>query len=188
MVRLKNRYLLINILYPTSAPATSVSGTVPDALKFYQPTSDKLTPQLLLRLIRDGVAELFGDYGAGMIGGSLQVKYLSPPTSTAIIRVTRSHYRLVWAALSFVTKLPKPLDTPCVIHVMRVSGTIRKAEEEAIRRARESVLRARLIIGGGAQGLLKEVITADDGDDEDASMDGIEDDEDDEMDEDGTDD
>ncbi|KAJ9644578.1 RNA-binding protein pop5 [Coniosporium tulheliwenetii] len=149
MVRLKNRYLLINILYPTSSPATSV----PDALKFYQPTSDKLTPQLLLRLVRDGVAELFGDYGAGMIGGSLQ----------AIIRVTRSHYRLVWAALSFVTKLPRPLDTPCVIHVVRVSGTIRKAEEEAIRRARESVLRVRLGMGGEAQGLLKEVGTAGDG-------------------------
>lgn len=87
-----------------------------------------------------------------------------------------------------MTKLPRPLDTPCVIHVVRVSGTIRKAEEEAIRRARESVLRARLSIGGGAQGLLKEVVTADDGEEEDASMDGIEDDDDDEMDEDDTDD
>ena len=71
------------------------------------------------------------------------VKYLSPPTSIAIIRVARSHYRLVWAALSFVTRLPKPVDTPCVIQVIRVSGTIKKAEGEAIKRAREEVIRAR---------------------------------------------
>ena len=49
---------------------------------------------------------------------------------------------MVWAALSFVTKLPKPIDEPCVIQVVRVSGTIKKAEEEAIRRARLTILRA----------------------------------------------
>jgi ribonuclease P/MRP protein subunit POP5 len=69
--------------------------------------------------------------------------YLSPATSTAIIRVARDHYRLVWATLAFVTRLPKPLNTPCVIQVVRNSGTIRKAEEEAIRRAKASVVRAK---------------------------------------------
>jgi len=49
---------------------------------------------------------------------------------------------LVWAALTFITHLSKPLDQPCVIQVVRVSGTIRKAEEEAIRRARLSIRRA----------------------------------------------
>ena len=70
------------------------------------------------------------------------VKYFSPATSTAIIRVSRDHYRLVWAALTFTTRLPKPLDQPCVMQVVRVSGTIRKAEGEAIRRARLSIRRA----------------------------------------------
>ena len=37
---------------------------------------------------------------------------------------------------------------PCVMHVVRVSGTIRKAEEEVIRRAREAILRARRESGG----------------------------------------
>lgn len=49
---------------------------------------------------------------------------------------------MVWAALSFVTKLPKPLDQACVIQVVRVSGTIKKSEEEAVRRARLVILRA----------------------------------------------
>lgn len=72
----------------------------------------------------------------------LSVKYFSPATSTAIIRVSRDHYRLVWGALSFVTKLPRPVEQSCVIQVVRVSGTIRKAEEEAIRRAKASIMKA----------------------------------------------
>jgi ribonuclease P/MRP protein subunit POP5 len=34
------------------------------------------------------------------------------------------------------------VDQACVIQVVRVSGTIRKAEEEAIRRAKAAILRA----------------------------------------------
>ncbi len=70
------------------------------------------------------------------------VKYFSPATSTAIIRVARDHYRLVWAALTFTTKLPHPANQACVFQVVRVSGTIKKAEEEAIRRAQRSIRQA----------------------------------------------
>lgn len=34
--------------------------------------------------------------------------------------------------------------TPCVVQVVRVSGTIRKSEEELLRRARRDVVRAKL--------------------------------------------
>ncbi|THW76202.1 hypothetical protein D6D19_03366 [Aureobasidium pullulans] len=144
MVRLKHRYLLLNILYPDAETPTkpSTDADLPHVISFRRPSSDKLNAQLLARIIRDGVAELFGDYGSGMIAASLVVKYLSPATSTAIVRVSRAHYRLVWAALSFVTRLPKPIDQNCVIQVVRVSGTIRKAEEEAIRRAKAAIIRA----------------------------------------------
>src|ERR1700761_7973522 len=74
---------------------------------------------------------------------SFLVKYFSPATSTAIIRVSRDHYRMVWAALTFTTQLPNAISQECVIQVVRVSGTIKKAEEEAIRRARLSIQRAR---------------------------------------------
>ena len=70
------------------------------------------------------------------------VKYLSPATSTFIVRVARAQHRLVWAALSFMTCVPVE-GTPCVVRVLRVSGTIRKAEEEAIRRARLLVVRVK---------------------------------------------
>ena len=173
MVRIKHRYLLVNILYPDTkgtAKATILkpNDSVPYTVQFRQPSSDKLDARLLMQMIRNGVSELFGDYGSGMVAPSLQgnlhppppkqhplfnprfrpltklqVKYFSPATSTAIIRVSRDHYRLVWATLAFITRLPRPVDQLCVLQVVRVSGTIKKAEEEAVRRARLSIRRAR---------------------------------------------
>lgn len=93
--------------------------------------------------------------------------------------MTRAHYRLVWAALSFITRLPQPIEEPCVIQVVRVSGTIRKAEEEAIRRAKATILRA-TAREKGAEGMLEKML----GSEREATR-GIEsDDEDDDMDED----
>ena len=50
-----------------------------------------------------------------------------------------------------MTRLPKPVDVPVVVRVVRVSGTIRKAEEEVIRRAKEIILRARTAEEGAAE-------------------------------------
>lgn len=77
MVRLKHRYLLVNILYPEDSKdmkysKTSTGEDVPHALQFRRPSDDRVDVKLLARLIRDGVAELFGDYGSGMVAGSLQ--------------------------------------------------------------------------------------------------------------------
>ena len=77
--------------------------------------------------------------------------YLSTATSTAIIRVSRECYRLVWCALSFATQLPKPLNTPCVFQVLRVSGTIRKSEEAAIRLAIGTVRKVTRDANGNAR-------------------------------------
>ena len=51
-------------------------------------------------------------------------------------------------------KPSRPSTTPlnCVFRVVRVSGTIRKAEEEAIRRAREEIRIARRLDGVGGEG------------------------------------
>ncbi|KAL1971363.1 hypothetical protein VTN77DRAFT_315 [Rasamsonia byssochlamydoides] len=171
MVRIKHRYLLVDILYPdlsSSSPSTTkVSSSVPASLQthlqFHAPTSDALTPGLLAKMLREEVAEMFGDWGVGRLGGAgaggVSVKYLSPATSTAIIRCPRASFRLIWAALTYMSHVPgpgpsagakRPSSTsgprhprPCVFRVLRVSGTMRKAEEEAIRRARREILRAK---------------------------------------------
>ncbi|KAJ4300192.1 RNA-binding protein pop5 [Collariella sp. IMI 366227] len=142
MVRLKDRYLLVNIIY-TDAPPGQPKDSVPDLLLYNQPTSSELRPQLLLKGIRSEVAALFGDCGSGAVDRSLQVKYLSPATSTFILRVSRAHHRLVWAALAFMNRVPIRDGRPCIFRVVRVSGTVRKVEQEAVRRAKLLILAAK---------------------------------------------
>ncbi|KAL2066353.1 hypothetical protein VTL71DRAFT_2424 [Oculimacula yallundae] len=144
MVRLKHRYLLVNILYPELEKSQSQSK-IPDVVVFNQPSSSSLTNQALLRGLRAEISNTFGDFGMGAVAESLTVKYLSPATSTFILRVSRAHYRIVWAALSLMNTVPIQDGKKCVFRVVRVSGTIRKAEEEAIRRARELILKAQRV-------------------------------------------
>jgi ribonuclease P/MRP protein subunit POP5 len=151
MVRVKYRYLVVNILYPSPSTSTTSSRKptqhLPDLLQIHFPTPDSFHAGLLVRLIRSQLEDLFGDYGMGMVSPGLKVNYWSPSTSTAIVRCPRDHYEMVWAALTFITHLPKTSssgsETPVVMRVVRVSGTIKKAEEEVIRRAKHVVERAR---------------------------------------------
>lgn len=76
---------------------------------------------------------------------------------------------MVWAALSFVTKIPKPVEQTCVIQVVRVSGTIKKSEEEAIRRARITIVRAQRAKAPPST-TLSGAAPADDADDGDLDM------------------
>lgn len=64
---------------------------------------------------------------------------------------------MVWAALTYITHLPKPLDIPVVIRVVRVSGTIKKAEQEVIRRSQHIIKRARAWDGAGELPMLQKV-------------------------------
>jgi len=75
------------------------------------------------------------------------VRYLSTATSTFILRVSRAHYQIAWAALSMINKVPIKNGKNCVFRVVRVSGTIKLAEKGAIRRARELILKAQREVG-----------------------------------------
>src|SRR5579859_1023489 len=127
MVRLKSRWLLFEILYP-SEPSTSL-------LPFTAP-SQTVTAKLLNDLLRQQIAYNFGDHGSGLVASSLSIKYFSAATSTGIIRISRDHYRLVWAALTFIREIA---GRECVVTVRRVSGTIKKAEEEILRRDKRAL-------------------------------------------------
>lgn len=74
---------------------------------------------------------------------------------------------MVWAALTFLTLLPKAekadRSRSVVVQVVRVSGTVRKAEEEAVRRARRMVVRAKQMVeqkDGNSEGLLEDIFGA----------------------------
>ncbi|KAK2746985.1 hypothetical protein FQN57_002557 [Myotisia sp. PD_48] len=183
MVRLKHRYLLVDILYPPQPGSKPTSLCQQEDLKefhlqVHRPTPDTLTPHLFAKVIRENVAEMFGDWGMGRLGGSgansLSVKYLSPATSTAIIRCPRASYRLVWSALTYMSGFPArkgqrpgaPETGPpgqvqheCIFRVVRVSGTMRKVEQEAIRRARMEVVRLTNEWESGGKGALESMFS-----------------------------
>lgn len=76
MVRIKHRYLLVNILYPEqeikSWTAHTGSGKpLPHLVQFRRPSPDDLSPQLMARSIKDQIALLYGDYGVGLTSGGL---------------------------------------------------------------------------------------------------------------------
>jgi len=211
MVRVKHRYLLVQILYPSSPtpPSKNTKPTPLDTLAIHGPTADTINAGLLSRLIREKIEDLFGDYGAGAVGSSLSIKYLSNATSTFIVRCARAVIRLVWAACTFIGALPvgdraggkrgpgqglgTRAEREVVMQVVRVSGTIRKCEEEAIRRARglmgrvrglEVMREAGITMGtGGVGGEEDRQDGAEDEEEEDAVM--VDDDEDGEADDDG---
>lgn len=152
MVRIKQRYLLVNILYPPTHSTSSINSLTTNLISSHRPTPAHVTAGNFVAHLRNHIAHLFGDFGLGVCLSSLKVVYLSNATSTLILRVPRNHHRLVWAALSHVTELPAQkrggVGLPCVVRVVRVSGTIRKAEEELIRRAKRDVVRARMAQDG----------------------------------------
>lgn len=155
MVRVKFRYLVVNFLYPE--PTGKSKTQLPDLVQIHSPTPDALHPGILLRMIREEVADLYGDYGMGMVSAGLKVNYYSPSTSTAIVRCPRDHYEMVWAALTYVKRLPKPIDIPVVVRVARVSGTIRKAEEEVIRRSQHIIKRAKAWEASGGLPMMQSI-------------------------------
>jgi len=92
MVRIKHRYLLVNILYPDQESPNRQHGVkptkdLPYTVQFRKPSSDQLNARLLARMIRDSILELFGDYGQGMIAASLQGIYPDFPLSDRLQRV-----------------------------------------------------------------------------------------------------
>lgn len=93
MVRLKHRYLLFNILYP--AQTEGVAARKAHSIALHAPTPDYIDAGRFVAHLRNEIGILFGDFGLGASLSSLKVIYFSTATSTAILRVPRSHHRLV---------------------------------------------------------------------------------------------
>jgi len=87
MVRVKNRYLLVNILYPELPRTISSSKTkLPDVVTFHQPTTNALTPRALEKGIKNEIENLFGDYGYGAVRDSINGKF---PLLLQLVKIGR---------------------------------------------------------------------------------------------------
>ena len=85
MVRIKERYLLVNIIYPPERSRPSAG--LPACVVYHQPTSSTLTPGALLKGLRAEVATLFGDYGSGSIESGLSSTPRLPRTPSTVRRM-----------------------------------------------------------------------------------------------------
>ncbi|ORY88505.1 Rpp14/Pop5 family-domain-containing protein [Leucosporidium creatinivorum] len=135
MVRFKHRYLLLHLLFPTT-----LSNPLSDSNEEQQlPSAPTVNEAGLISLLRDSLSVNFGDVGAGEVGGSFGIKYLSPHTNILIIRVSREHYRTLWAALTLLRRIG---GVEVIVRCLHVGGTIRKTQHAAIAYDRAEILEA----------------------------------------------
>jgi len=125
MVRFKNRWLLVQLLHPSQGVTA---------------TWTQLTPQKIYTALKNSLIHNFGEVGWGAVSASLNVKYFSPVTGMAIIRVARDHFRLAWGAVTLLTILDGQRVLPFVVHV---SGTIKHVQIAAVKYNRELVAKAK---------------------------------------------
>jgi hypothetical protein len=77
MVRIKERYLLVAIVYPEAAQ-NQARADLPDLLVYNQPTANACNARSIQYAIKAQITDLWGDFGAGAVERSLRGP-LSPP-------------------------------------------------------------------------------------------------------------
>lgn len=144
MVRFKNRYLLIEIQYPSLSNLgketdfgnkTEVVSNQPDPSLI--PVS--ITSALLTQVLKNSIETNFGSCGAGRFAATVAIKYHSPHTSLCIVRCPREGLKPVLASIALVSNLRK--DVPCIWRIRYVGGTIKKVQLATIARD-EAILRS----------------------------------------------
>ncbi|CCK70233.1 RNA-binding protein POP5 KNAG_0D04940 [Huiozyma naganishii CBS 8797] len=146
MVRLKSRYVLFEIVSPV---AVCGDGTA-SAVLSRGPCSARVTAKTILQEIRRSLQVNFGDYGAGKVGSLLQVKYFSNNTATGILRCHREDVDLLLGALFFMSNVGESPEEHrgLIVNPVKVSGTIKKVEQFAVRRGQKLVALTRRQLAG----------------------------------------
>ncbi|XP_076462655.1 ribonuclease P/MRP protein subunit POP5-like [Babylonia areolata] len=116
MVRVKNRYFLVEIKYA-------------DQRRLQRNVSS----EAVYKSVRQAVQDSYGDYGVGALKDSLMVKYLNADTNLVIIRAKRDHHHMAQAAFTCIKKIG---DHDCYLHTLHIGGTIRACQKFLIKHHR----------------------------------------------------
>lgn len=133
-MRFKNRYLLTEAI-----------------------SQKHLSRDQVLNAVRQSIELNFGLFGRSAVYNSLQLKQLTegkkqrkggdtkeaaaksdtalPVTGLCIVRSGRDHFRMVWAAMTFITHLDNR--EPVMLRVIHVGGSIRSCQIAAVKYNRE---------------------------------------------------
>lgn len=112
MVRLKNRYLLVELVWG--------DGKI----------DESLNSKAILHLIQQQLRTNFGDWGFALTQLSLQVKYFNSITNTCIVRVARDQQKILWNCLTLIREYR---NRPLTIRILHIGGTIRACQKMAIK-------------------------------------------------------
>lgn len=135
MVRLKSRYVLFEIIYPPESIAEAELDRMDDVMMgFHKSTRNyhEINSKTILQEIRRVVQYNFGDLGSGQLTSLLHLKYFSNATSTGILRCHREDLNILLTTLALVNKIGDY--EGIILNPVKVSGTIKKLEQYAIRR------------------------------------------------------
>ncbi|XP_028857198.1 ribonuclease P/MRP protein subunit POP5 [Denticeps clupeoides] len=112
MVRFKSRYLLCEV-------SVSERGGL-----------QLLEERAVHQAVRSAVARSHGDYGAALLQLGFSVKYVNGPTGVVLLRCRKSHYRLVWSAVTFISSIEsRRRKVQCSFNCIHVGGTIRTCQK-----------------------------------------------------------
>jgi len=101
MVRLKNRYLVLELILP------SEGGSL----------RQEISEDDIYRAVLEAVSQIHGDYGVAAVRARLIVKYCNPVTRVVLLRVSHAAHTLLASALPFVTSLGGQIVTPRTLYV-----------------------------------------------------------------------
>ncbi|VIO90869.1 Rpp14 family protein [Brugia malayi] len=110
MVRLKNRYVLMDILFDEKG------GIV--------------TESAIYVALSKQIGILFGDYGMAAAKLSLSVKVFDAGTATTIIRISKEFAQRLLSAIPFVCTID---DIPVVLQVLFVGSSVRSCQRALLR-------------------------------------------------------
>lgn len=148
MVRLKQRYIFFDILYPPATTESDKDKNQDDFYSFSESQSSALlslhkaspstiNPKTITQTIRKVIEDHFGEIGSGTVGLLLTVKYFSNKTSSGIIRCSRQNHEMVVAALSLMNNIQ---GMNAIVRCSHISGTIRKCQDFSVRRNKKMLL------------------------------------------------
>ena len=138
MVRIKNRYILFELLYPPTE-----CNAVDDVI-FQHRNPNKLkaviSPKTIIYELRKQIKLYLGDQGLGKANITLQIKYFNNVTSVGILKCSAEYYKTVVLGLSMIQSFNND-NHKIIVNVVKLSGTINKLQDHSIKRNKELIKR-----------------------------------------------
>jgi len=119
MVRVKRRYIVLDLLSPVDN------------------CSQKLTGSLICASIRRSYQDLYGEFGIAYLG-TFGVKYFNQITNVLIIQCKRDVHRQLLHAILFV----KAVDSqPCTLSTIYIGATMKSCQKFLVRHSRNELFK-----------------------------------------------